>query len=477
MSLGYFIHVGDKTSCGGTVLGGDQGWLADGRARARQGDPVSCGEDGKTYPITGGVSYILLNGQLAAGTLDSVAGCPCGAILIPSIMWAAYANSSRRTDSASAFAGQTPTPPAAPTARPAAAAPAPSTPPAIPSPRAGTAMASTADANPQEPGFYIVEKTTRRSALYSALFESPNFKTMTQFHALNPGGEVFKAGTLIVLSDPNNHQCTREEAVLMEAAAIANQALESMSTEQADFMMQHRDEIATFLGYGSTSIGVTEVMLARYLKQMEQLLEDIESLHKRSFLRDGHLRSPTFFAERKRLFSQLDMYLNGLSRKGAGIPDHPNLKGALGISSRSLVHHWSKAGAPGQIPGYSTHINRVSKTAKVLKAGGWVGIALGGGASYLKVQEVCAAGDSDACEKVKFTEAGSFAAGLATSGAVGSLSTFTAAPICVAIGVGTVGLGGLACGLVVVGGATYIGAKLGEMGGEALGTLVYEAVK
>ena len=128
MSLGYFIHAGDKTSCGGTVLGGDQGWLADGRARARQGDPVSCGEDGKTYPITGGVSYIQLNGQLAAGTLDSVAGCPCEAILIPSIMWAAYANSSRGTGSANGLSGQTPTPPAAPTARPAAAAPTPSTP-------------------------------------------------------------------------------------------------------------------------------------------------------------------------------------------------------------------------------------------------------------------------------------------------------------------------------------------------------------
>ena len=94
MSMGYFIHVGDKTSCGGTVLGGDQGWIADGGPRARQGDPVSCGEDGETYAITGGIAYILLNGQLAAGTLDSLAGCPCKAILIPSILWAAYSNRS-----------------------------------------------------------------------------------------------------------------------------------------------------------------------------------------------------------------------------------------------------------------------------------------------------------------------------------------------------------------------------------------------
>jgi len=43
--------------------------------------------------------------------------------------------------------------------------------------------------------------------------------------------------------------------------------------------------------------------------------------------------------------------------------EYSKLKTALGISSRSLVHHWDKAGAPGQIPGYANHVNATSRAA------------------------------------------------------------------------------------------------------------------
>ena len=109
-------------------------------------------------------------------------------------------------------------------------------------------------------------------------------------------------------------------------------------------MVRHHDEILSFLTQGSTSIGVGEAIFARNLESVKGSLRDIEALHQRTFQRDGHLRSPEFFAERKHLFSQLDTHLTGLTKKGIGFPDHPNLKSALGISSRSLVHRWTKAG-------------------------------------------------------------------------------------------------------------------------------------
>ena len=43
--------------------------------------------------------------------------------------------------------------------------------------------------------------------------------------------------------------------------------------------------------------------------------------------------------------------------------EYSKLKTDLGISSRSLVHHWDKAGAPGQIPGYANHVNATSRAA------------------------------------------------------------------------------------------------------------------
>ncbi|MEL7937009.1 PAAR domain-containing protein [Pseudomonas delhiensis] len=89
MAIGYFIRCGDKTSCGGVVLEGDPTFLLHGQPMARQGDRVTCGKDGKTYPIIGGVQHFM-SGTFAAGTLDSFSGCPCRAQLIPMALDASY---------------------------------------------------------------------------------------------------------------------------------------------------------------------------------------------------------------------------------------------------------------------------------------------------------------------------------------------------------------------------------------------------
>ncbi|MBE7376296.1 hypothetical protein IN820_17475 [Pseudomonas sp. AL-54] len=283
---------------------------------------------------------------------------------------------------------------------------------------------------------------------------------------------------MIVLSDPDNQQCTREEALLMDAAAKVNAALEPLSPAEADFMVRHRNEIESFLTYGATSVGVGTSVFYKHLEGVNSSLRSIEALHQRTFQRHGHLRSPEFFAERKRLFSQLDAQLTSLTRKGTGIPDHPNLKSALGISSRSLVHRWTKAGAPEQIPGYATHIDGVAKAAKYIRYGGWIGTAVGGGASYMKVQDVCTAGNAEACEKVKFTETGSFAGSVV--GGAGSAAILTApavGSVCVALGVPTGGVGTLVCGLLVVGAISLTAGTVGNMTGEAIGEKIHEAIK
>lgn len=84
MAYGYLICLGDKTTCGGTVLGGDGDFTINGRAQARQGDPVTCGVTGKMYQILGGVWDIVNDGIPVAGSLDSFSSCPCHANLIPS---------------------------------------------------------------------------------------------------------------------------------------------------------------------------------------------------------------------------------------------------------------------------------------------------------------------------------------------------------------------------------------------------------
>lgn len=92
MDIGYFIGKGDKTTCGGEVLDGDDRVNIYGVLHSREWDRVSCGKDGKVYQILGGISHIVSHGKLVAGTLDSVSGCPCGAKLTPSVFTATYSN-------------------------------------------------------------------------------------------------------------------------------------------------------------------------------------------------------------------------------------------------------------------------------------------------------------------------------------------------------------------------------------------------
>ncbi|UFH50529.1 PAAR domain-containing protein [Pseudomonas sp. KNUC1026] len=84
MATGYFIHQGDRTTCGGTVLEGETRFRGYGIPRAREGDRVTCGKGGHIYSIAGGLRNFMLWGRLAAGSLDSVSTCPCQAQLIPS---------------------------------------------------------------------------------------------------------------------------------------------------------------------------------------------------------------------------------------------------------------------------------------------------------------------------------------------------------------------------------------------------------
>lgn len=332
--------------------------------------------------------------------------------------------------------------------------------------------------HPEEPGFYIVMKSTTGEQLKAALFAAQDPAVMSKFEALNPNLGNINAGTMIVLSDPNNLHCTREEAILMQAAAKTNNAIKELSPEEADFMVRHREEFESFFAHASTSIGMGEAMFAKNLDDVKQLMKDIEALHVRTFEASGGLRTGEFFAERKRLLSKLNTHLTALTRKSIGFPDHPNLKSALGISSRSLVHRWTLAGGADQIPGYATHIEGVSRAAKYVKYGGWIGTAIGGGASVMKVQDVCAAGDAEACKKVKFTEAGGFSGGMSGGALAGMVLTSpVVASLCVGLTIPSGGLAGLACGIVVVGAGAFSAGYMGGELGEGLGEVIYENVK
>ena len=138
------------------------------------------------------------------------------------------------------------------------------------------------------------------------------------------------------------------------------------------------------------------------------------------------------------------------------------------------MHHWDKAGEAGQIPGYAAHVEAVSRATKYMKAGGYIGIGLGGVSSLLAVQQVCNGDSGAACEKVKFTEGGKFVGSTAVGAATGLAARYASTAVCVALGV-TTGAGGVICVAAVVGNGTWVGPTYGGKTGEYSGEKIYEA--
>ncbi|WP_277587655.1 PAAR domain-containing protein [Pseudomonas chlororaphis] len=472
----FVIREGDPTTTGGRVLVGSTTTIVEHRKAARISDPVWCPQCNSMGFIAEGNPTFIVEGVAVATHGHAVqCGCPPGSNRLIATQSTVTAAEEGSVTIAPEFAAK---------AQAATHAWAQAISDGsynseftrdIPSRGlTGLTSAEPLSAAPTtlqgvEPGFHIVQSVIPRSELEALLFEQPSAAVLNKFRSLNPQLSSYaKPGQLIVLSDPKNHQCTREEALLMDAANKVNSALGSMSDDEATFMVRHRAKIESFLTEGSGAIGIGEVMFSKHLENLKSTLGQLEQLHQRTFQQHGRLQTPEFFAERKRLMSQLDNSLGPLVRKGVGIPEHPKLKHALGISSRSLVHHWSKAGVPGNIPGYATHINGVAKASKYIKLGGWVGIGLGASASALKVREVCQIGREQDCRKVRFTEGGKFAGRLA-GGAVGSP---IGGAVCVALS--ATGIGGLLCGVVMVGLGSVAGGAVGKSLGEGAGEKVYE---
>ncbi|MCS5515257.1 hypothetical protein NWF32_07145 [Pseudomonas qingdaonensis] len=158
---------------------------------------------------------------------------------------------------------------------------------------------------------------------------------------------------------------------------------------------------------------MAQAMMARSFEDLKNTLHQVELLHQQQFSKHGHLKSPQFFASRKELFKRMEAQLRiAFLNKPMNLGSHDTLRRGLGISSRSLVHHWSKAGVPGQIPGYATHLEKVARMSTYLKTGGHIGVVIGAASSYFKIREACMAGETKACKKIRFTEAGSFLGGL-----------------------------------------------------------------
>jgi len=473
----YNITVGAKTTVNGTVRTGYGSWTIDGQAIACEGDEVECPAcDSTGVIVCDGPHLPQLMGGRAAALDGDLCHCKCDP---PPRLIANQTLQCQQFDDVEVAPRPrantqpaTPVAPHHPTNQPyrSTFAPAPSPP----------APAVRNDAEALEPGFYVLPHSMSGEQVLAQLAPNASPKTLYRLKALNPAFyQGFKAGEIFVLGDPDNPtQCMRQEAQLMATAEQIRDELAPLSDAEADFMAEHQDEIAAILGETSIGLGIASSMLASHLDNLHSTLAAMDKLYQDMYRKHGHLKAPEFFTERQRLMTRLDAHLQAsFIRRDLGINDYRKLKNALGMSSRSIVHHWKKAGVPGQLPGYATHLGKVARASRYMKAGGYIGVLIGGVSGYLSTQQVCSDNpDSVACERVRFVEGGKFLLG--TAG--GSLGAYAGArstsSICMALGI-TTAIGGIACAAALIGIGSLVGTSIGTEAGEKGGDLLYEVVR
>lgn len=327
-----------------------------------------------------------------------------------------------------------------------------------------------AQKSPVEPGFHVVQSPMSKTALLAALYGDASAKP-DSFDRLNPGlASQVLPGEMIVLGDPEGMECTREEVDLMDVAAQVNSKVRSLDEGEAQFLIKYYDLLEFVTSTGTEGLGAGAVMIAKQIKSIEATLRDIERLYQDNYRKYGHLNDPEFFERRRALFKKLDFSLGSVARKGMSLDDDAKVKKSLGLSSKSIVHHWKTAGI-GKIPGYSTHYERLATGARYARNAGYIGITLDAALAVMEIHEACTAGDDKACQVVAYREGGKLVGSIG-GGTIGAGASYG----CLAVGVTSAGIGGVACAVILGGLGAAAGGHFGGEGGEFAGEILRKTI-
>ena len=319
----------------------------------------------------------------------------------------------------------------------------------------GMNMASQSLVNP---GYCIVQQPGTLDFQTRLLFNDPNSDAARYFMQVNSDVQWSKPGQMLILGAPGSNNSVQLKQLQLAKKKV-NGALADLNSGEANFFNQHFSTIAAVTNFMDKSLGVVADAGEKYFSEIEKKLKSIELAYQNQYRAQGTLISQQFFVERQRLFSELDSLLNKLSRLTLKMKPYNELKHALGLSSRSIVHEWSTAGV-ASIRGYSTYIDNASKAARFLKAGGWLAIGFAGANTTNEVYNACTVGREQSCSKVAVKKYSSFGASLAGGIYGGKYGAMAGAGVCVALGVATGGVGLLACSIVGAAAGGYVGGEI-----------------
>ncbi|MBP2199343.1 hypothetical protein [Pantoea cypripedii] len=304
------------------------------------------------------------------------------------------------------------------------------------------------------PGYCIVERPGSLDYQARELFRDTRTPAAQMFMKMNADTPWLKPGQILIVADPDTPAPMTMQALsaLRQAKTKTNLALNGVSTEEASFLQKYYGIIAGLTNAGDKVFGTVGDAGEKYYSSIEQTLKKIESSYKNQFRTQGTLISQQFFVERNQLLNQLKELVNkpllkSLNRYALKLQPYEDMRRALNLSSRSIVHEWSTVGIGG-IPGYSTFVGNAAKAARFLKYGGFIGIGFSFANTTNEVVNSCTTGRENECERVAFKKYTSFTASTAGGVGGGVLGSIVGIGICTGIGIATAGVGGVACAAV-----------------------------
>ncbi|MCW2106142.1 PAAR domain-containing protein [Rahnella sp. RcJ3] len=471
--LGYFIRLGDKTSCGGKVVSATSRIIHHGLNLARVGDKVTCGENEGEFNLFGGIQNYTCDGIPCIGTLESFAGCPCRSRLFASEFSSSYYPEPPKMASQKTTVNE-PEQHAQAAKKQMVTETKPESAPASPLKE---------DKPPREPvdaGFCIVDLPANVKDFGDYLFYNPVAGARELYDTLNGSGPI-KPASILLLVDPDK-QDPKQIETLKKAKAKVDTALSDLTMEEASFLHKHKDTIDIFMAVGNKGFGVASEIGQKYFEEIENILADIEKTYQNAFRTSGALIGQQFYVQRAIQFKKLNLILNSFMKDKLGMAQYNDLRKALGLSSRSIMHQWTQTGI-GSIEGYATYIEKSAKLIKAMKKLGYIGIAFDFGSTTNKVYDACTIGREADCTKTAFTEYGALTGSVGMSAAIGPAVGGLSTTVCMfALGLVTAEVGGsgaLLCTAVGVTGAIAAGEFAGSLGGELGGSIgkgIYEVI-
>ncbi|MGV3345807.1 hypothetical protein ACGVWS_08680 [Enterobacteriaceae bacterium LUAb1] len=193
------------------------------------------------------------------------------------------------------------------------------------------------------------------------------------FATLNGADEKYKAGSIMLLVDPDR-QDSEQITHMQQAKARVDAALEPLTHEEANFLHNHYATIANFSNIADKGIGLAADPVGKYFENIENILKEIQETYKNTYMTRGALIGEQFYVRRAQLFNELDQVLKvGFLNKAMKFGEYTKIKHALGLSTSSITHKWNETGI-SDIEGYATHIEQAAKYVRAMRYVGYVGI-------------------------------------------------------------------------------------------------------